>query len=34
MLIDHSLGKYRYIRYRPEGGGGLPLVVVLKRVGG
>jgi hypothetical protein len=34
MLTDHSFGKFGYILYKPEGGGGLPLVVVLKCVGG
>jgi len=29
MSTDHSYGKFRYILYRPEDGGGLPLVVVL-----
>jgi hypothetical protein len=34
MVTDEAYEKFRYILYRPEGGGGLPLVVVLKRVGG
>lgn len=29
MLTDHSFGKFKYILYRPEDGGGLPLIVVL-----
>ena len=29
MLTDHSFGKFRYILYRSEGGGDLPLIVVL-----
>lgn len=33
MVTDEAYGKFKYIPYKPEGGGGLPLVVV-KRVGG
>ena len=29
MLMDNAYGKFKYILYRHEGGGGLPLIVVL-----
>ena len=29
MLTDNTFGKFKYILYRPDGGGSLPLIVVL-----
>lgn len=29
MLTDNSYGRFKYILYRPEDGGDLPLIVVL-----
>ena len=29
MITDEAYGKFKYILYKPDGGGHLPLIVVL-----